>query len=65
LSTLSKLEKIEKVSTLSELSKLSDVDELKKALCSYLKSKLYHQKHNEKNAQMIRAYKLEHPELSK
>ena len=65
MSTLSKLEKIERVSTISELSKLSNVDELKRALRSYLKSQLYHKTHNEKNAQMIRDYKRLHPELIK
>lgn len=63
MKTLSTLEKLEKCSTLQELSKLSDLDELKKALRSYLKSKVYHAKHNAKNAQMIKAYKLEHPEV--
>lgn len=65
MSTLSLLEKIDKVSTLEELSKLSTLDTLKKSLRSYLKSQLYHKKHNERNAQMIRSYKKEHPELSK
>lgn len=56
------LAKLEACSTLEELAKLSSLDELKKALRSYLKSKVYHAKHNAKNAQMIRAYKAEHPE---
>lgn len=55
-------EKIEKASTTAELAKLSDLKELKAALKSYLKSKEYHVKHNAKNAEMIRIYKLEHPE---
>jgi len=59
---MSKLDKLEACSTLEELSKIADVDTLKKALRSYLKSKVYHAKHNAKNAQMIRAYKAEHPE---
>jgi len=61
---LSTLAKLEKCSTLEELSKLADVDTLKSALRSYLKSKAYHAKHNAKNAAMIKAYKAEHPELS-
>ena len=60
----STLDKIEKCSTLDELSKLSTLQELKSALRSYLKSKVYHAQHNAKNAQMIRAYKKEHPEIS-
>lgn len=59
---MSKLDKLEACSTLEELSKLADVETLKRALRSYLKSKVYHAKHNAKNAQMIRAYKAEHPE---
>jgi len=59
---MSTLDKLEKCSTLEELAKLADVDTLKCALRSYLKSKVYHAKHNAKNAAMIRAYKAEHPE---
>lgn len=58
----STLQKLEKCSTLEELSKLADVETLKKAYKSYLKSKIYHAKHNARNAEMIRVYKLEHPE---
>ena len=64
MKTLSTLDKIEACSTLDELAKLSTLGELKKALRSYLKSKVYHAAHNAKNAQMIKAYKLEHPEIS-
>jgi len=59
---LKTLEKLEACSTLDELSKLADLDTLKRALRSYLKSKVYHAKHNARNAEMIRAYKAEHPE---
>lgn len=62
MSKLSTLDKLEACSTLQELSKLSSLEELKSALRSYLKSKVYHAKHNAKNAAMIRAYKAEHPE---
>lgn len=55
-------QKIEKCSTSQELSKLATLDELKKAYRTYMKSKEYHAKHNAKNAEMIRVYKLEHPE---
>lgn len=59
---LKTLEKLEACSTVQELEKLADLDTLKRALRSYLKSKVYHAKHNAKNAMMIRAYKAEHPE---
>ena len=59
---LSTIESIANASTLEELAKLSSLDELKVALRSYLKSKVYHAKHNARNAAMIRAYKAEHPE---
>lgn len=64
MNQLKTLEKLEACSTLEELTKLSDLAELKSALRSYLKSKVYHAKHNARNAQMIKAYKAEHPELS-
>lgn len=64
MSTSSILSKLEKCSTLQELSKLATVEDLVKAYKSYLNSKLYHAKHNAKNAQMIKAYKLEHPEIT-
>jgi len=63
MKSLTTLDKLEACSTLQELSKLADVDTLKKALRSYLKSKVYHAAHNAKNAMMIKAYKLEHPEV--
>jgi len=63
MSKTSTLDKIEACSTLEELSKLSDLVELKSALRSYLKSKVYHAAHNAKNAMMIKAYKREHPEV--
>lgn len=62
--TSSTLSKLEKCSTLEELSKLASVEDLVKAYKSYLKSKVYHTTHNAKNAQMIKAYKLEHPEIT-
>ena len=64
MSTLSTLSKLEACSTLQELSKLADVETLIKAYKSYLKSKVYHAKHNAKNAMMIKAYKAEHPDRS-
>lgn len=62
LDMLNLYQKIEKCSTLDELAKLASLDELKKAYRTYMKSKEYHAKHNAKNAEMIRIYKLEHPE---
>lgn len=64
MSKTSTLDKLEACSTLAELSKLADVDTLKKALRAYLKSKVYHAAHNAKNAAYIKAYKLEHPEIT-
>lgn len=61
---MSTIDKIAKCSTLEELAKLSTLQELKSALKSYLKSKVYHAAHNAKNAQMIKAYRKEHPEIS-
>ena len=64
MSKLSTLDKLEACSTLEELAKIADLDTLKKAYRSYMKSKVYHAMHNAKNAAYIKAYKLEHPELS-
>jgi len=64
MSTKSTLDKLEACSTLQELSKLADVKTMKAALRSYLKSQLYHAKHNAKVAMMVRVYKEEHPDQS-
>ena len=53
--TIAKLDKLSNISTLDKLAKLATTEELLQAYKSYLTSKIYHAKRNERISKLVKA----------